>query len=227
MKIIAIGDTHGKDYWQTVVKENSFDKIVFIGDYFDSWDVSGRDQIDNFMQIMEFKKQNFNKVIILIGNHDYQYMKGAPHGERYSGYQSMFAKEIQDVLDHAFLHKFLQLTFAYRAVMFSHAGVTETWAKSHNLNLNQIHLLSEEINFLFRENQHIARFTAGENMDNTGDDVTQSPIWVRPNSLEIDHVKGLTHVVGHTRFKEVTKKDNLIFLDCLDKKKEFLTLNFD
>lgn len=39
MKIVAIGDIHGRDIWEDIVKkEHDADKIVFVGDYFDTRD---------------------------------------------------------------------------------------------------------------------------------------------------------------------------------------------
>jgi predicted phosphodiesterase len=39
MKLIALGDTHGRSKWKEIVeKENDADKIIFIGDYFDAKD---------------------------------------------------------------------------------------------------------------------------------------------------------------------------------------------
>ena len=48
MKIIAIGDIHGRSIWKNIVSANSYDKVVFLGDYFDSFDIHTLDQIDNF-----------------------------------------------------------------------------------------------------------------------------------------------------------------------------------
>ena len=78
MKIVALGDTHGRDMWKTIVKiEEDFDKLLFIGDYFDTRDdIDASTQIQNFKEILEFKKENPDKVILLIGNHDFHYLKG-------------------------------------------------------------------------------------------------------------------------------------------------------
>lgn len=74
MKIIALGDTHGRTVWKQIVKENGFDKIVFHGDYFDTHErISARQQKENFKGIIAFKKANMDKVILLMGNHDYHY----------------------------------------------------------------------------------------------------------------------------------------------------------
>lgn len=36
MKLIALGDTHGRTDWKEIVAETEFDKVIFIGDYFDT-----------------------------------------------------------------------------------------------------------------------------------------------------------------------------------------------
>jgi len=36
MRIIALGDTHGRTDWKQITARERFDKVVFIGDYFDT-----------------------------------------------------------------------------------------------------------------------------------------------------------------------------------------------
>jgi predicted MPP superfamily phosphohydrolase len=73
MNICAIGDIHGNPLWEKIVEKESdnSDLIVFLGDYFDSFSYSTVEQIHNFLKIIEFKKKNNDKVILLIGNHDW------------------------------------------------------------------------------------------------------------------------------------------------------------
>ena len=60
----------------------------------------------------------------------------------------------------------------------------------------------------------------------TGDDVTQSPIWVRPHSLLSDMIKDITCVVGHTPVRHISLKiPNLILTDCLGDTLEYLIIN--
>jgi hypothetical protein len=46
------------------------------------------------------------------------------------------------------------------------------------------------------------RFFLFNGMEMSGDDVTQSPIWVRPQSLNED-AYAATHVVGHTQQRQI------------------------
>ena len=57
-KNIYIGDIHGRDIWEEIVEEHKdADNIVFIGDYFDSFNIPGRVQLRNARDIVEFKKE--------------------------------------------------------------------------------------------------------------------------------------------------------------------------
>ena len=87
-KIIVIGDVHGESTWRKIVEKNmDADKIIFLGDYLDSFDKSPTEQITIFEEIMKLKKENKNKVVTLMGNHDFHYL--LIPGERYSGFQEI------------------------------------------------------------------------------------------------------------------------------------------
>jgi hypothetical protein len=221
MKIVALGDTHGRDLWKKIVKvEEDFDKFIFIGDYFDSREnIDASTQIQNFIEILQFKKDNPEKVILLIGNHDYHYLKGC--GETYSGYQQYAAMDINEVLQPALTSGHLQICHVYDEYIFSHAGLTNTWCENNEIDLYNI---EESVNVRFMKNMESFRFEYGENLDRSGDDVTQSPIWVRIPSLFRDMVKGFTYIIGHTTVKEMHMANNIIAIDCLSTSNEYLVI---
>lgn len=106
MKIITIGSIHGRDSWKEIVKQD-FDKVIFIGDYFDSFDIPFKDQLQNFQAIIAFKKQNPDRVVLLIGEHDYQYLRYSK--DRHYGYQEVFAypigDQLLDAIDNGYIEK--------------------------------------------------------------------------------------------------------------------------
>jgi hypothetical protein len=223
IKIVAIGDTHGRSQWKDIVKkEKDVDKIIFIGDYFDDKDgYSGEEQIQNFKDIVQFKRNNLDKVILLIGNHDFHYLKGV--NEEYSSYQFGYAKNINQVLQPAVDERLLQMCYKQDNNLFSHAGLTKTWCKNCGIDINN---LQESVNDLFKSDITKFKFTMGDNLSFGGNDVTQSPIWVRPQSLVKDMVDGIVCIVGHTQVKEVTvlNDNNLILIDCLGTTDEYLII---
>lgn len=222
MKIIALGDTHGRVLWKEIVaKEKDADKIVFIGDYFDThYDITVDQQIDNFKEILEFKKNNMDQVILLLGNHDFHYLKEAQ--EKYSGFNAFKFVDINEILQPAVNSGLVQMCFVHDKYVFTHAGVTKTWADSYNIKLDD---LENSINQLFAENKPAFRFEMGNNFDQSGNDVTQPPIWVRIPSLLIDAIDGVTYVVGHTTLKEMAMTERLIGIDTIGTTGEYLEIN--
>lgn len=222
MKIISIGDIHGRVLWKEIVaKEKDADKIVFIGDYFDThYDITVDQQIENFKEILEFKKNNMDQVVLLLGNHDFHYLKGAI--ETYSGFQAYKFYDINEILEPAVKSGLVQMCFVYDKYVFTHAGVTKTWSSLYKVNLDD---LENSINQLFIENIGAFSFSLGDNYSQTGDDITQTPIWVRIPSLYRDMIDGVTCVVGHTTLKELTITDNLIGIDTIGTTGEYLEIN--
>lgn len=207
MKVIAIGDVHGRSDWKRVAEKEieTCDKLVFIGDYFDSWDKSAQEQMENFNEIIELKKRYADKVVLLIGNHDFHYMTAA--NQTYSGFQAGASPAINQLLEHAYAEGLMQVCYRSGEVMFSHAGITKTWVKDNIGLVDNIGQLEFFVNELFKHKRSAFRFTPGESMNNYGDEICQTPIWVRPRALVMDAVFAdtITQVVGHTQQPEIAK----------------------
>jgi predicted phosphodiesterase len=222
MKIVALGDTHGRVIWKEIVeKEKDADMIVFIGDYFDTHHsgVSGNKQLVNFKEILEFKRANPNKVIMLTGNHDFHYMRGI--GENYSGYQAGYAIDFGEAIHDALSDDSLQMCWVHDKYVFTHAGVTKTWAWANEIDVNN---LAQSINDLFKFKPNKFKFTVGPRWDNYGDDITQTPIWVRPESLHNDILSDITCVVGHTTQESIKINNDIILIDTLGTSQEYLVI---
>lgn len=221
MKTLIIGDIHGRMKWKNIISNEIYDRIIFVGDYFDTHDkdYSTNRQIENFKEIIAFKKANMDKVVLLIGNHDYHYMDGII--EKYSGYQIRYSEEIGKELGQALSEDLLQMCFSFDDILVSHAGVTNTWCKNNDIDkLNVV----QSINDLFKTSPSSFSFAMGENYSQIGDDITQSPIWVRPRSLHQDQIEGYKQIVGHTqaRFLMVSETSPIICVDTLGTSGEYL-----
>ncbi len=224
MKICVIGDIHGRTIWEDIVKkEKDSDKIIFVGDYMDSHDsIGAQQQIDNFKNIIEYKKANPSKVILLFGNHDYHYLRTSKF--QYSGFQYTHKFDIQELLHKALDEDLMQMCFIHDNFIFTHAGVTKTWCLSNNIDISN--KIDNQINDLFKFKPNVFEFTAGEKMDMYGDDITQTPIWVRPHSLYKDKLDGFYHVVGHTTVNQIKfdPKFEIILIDSLGTSKQYLSI---
>ena len=219
MKICVIPDIHGKQVWKKIIKNVVADKYIFLGDYFDSFRESERQyQIANFYEIVDWCKEH--DVDLLIGNHEYHYLKGV--SDRYSGYNHFMAIDIKDALEDVIGQELLKPCVRYNDFVFVHAGITKTWCENNQIDMSNF---VDDINRRFQEERHIFRFSAGDEDNAYGDEICQSPLWVRPDSLEQDMIEGVTFVVGHTHFEGVNIKDNVIYTDVLDSVNQVLTID--
>jgi UDP-2,3-diacylglucosamine pyrophosphatase LpxH len=215
MRIIALGDTHGRDTWKKIIAKENFDKIVFIGDYLDSRDgISGETQLQNFIDILQYKRENIDKVVLLFGNHDFHYLPTSR--EPYSQYQHMFRDQFQNVLVEAIDERLLQMCYSHGNFLFSHAGFTKTWCKTKMGNPNPSgDSFVEGVNTLFLTDPNSFEFTPGESFSWTGDDITQTPIWVRPYSLVKDKIDRYLQIVGHTTVERIEVGHEIVPIDAI------------
>jgi hypothetical protein len=160
-----------------------------VGDYFDSFDLSFIRQYQNFKEICELARAD-KRIKLCLGNHDYHYL-GKVTGQRYSGYQQKHSYEIYQILEQNIdLLKVVYVTADN--YLISHAGVSAwfiKWMKRAGYNT------VEDINTAFAEDRNILNFNG---YNPFGDDITQSPIWIRPASLEKQPTPGYRQIVGHT-----------------------------
>ena len=223
-----MGDTHGRPKWKDIVtQEVDANKIIFIGDYFDARDggYSANRQIENFKDILAFKQANMDRVVLLTGNHDYHYILAMD--EQYSQYQDRYAKDISAVVEPAIAEGLLEMCYWDGKFLFTHAGLTKTWAEKWLGNTIISQPMVKAINDLLKYNPAAFKFAFGANGSYSGDDVTQSPIWVRTGSLLDDMVVDVICVVGHTQVKGVqitSRYPNLIMIDCLGTTYEYLAI---
>ena len=212
MKIAVISDIHQSDFWRKAVeKKDDYDKIIFLGDEFDSWKNDWPLQMEIANDIVDFKKANSDKVDLCWSNHAISYYLD----ERCSGHQSRYAWEIKE-----FYNKWKNLynvLYIYDNWLISHAGVSEKWMKSSG-----IEKLSE-INELFRENPDFFRWIGP---DGSGNNSNEGPLWIRPEALTGNCVQGFHQAAGHTEDLQprIVKKNNQIFVFCDTYDHNFLTV---
>lgn len=206
MKTIIIGDIHGRDAWKQIInQEQDADRIIFVGDYFDSFDVPGLVQIQNFQDIIEFKTTTDKEVVMMIGNHDYHYFPEI--GENgCSGYQVRMAPSIQHIIDTNRDH--LQMAYQFDDMLVTHAGVSSEWLDD-TFPMWDVDNLAMYLNDLFRfqplKVEYRSYKQVGDKIYGTsgyGDEIFQGPLWIRPRSLmkaNYDTLRTkIRQVVGHT-----------------------------
>jgi predicted phosphodiesterase len=227
MKTLVLGDTHGRDYWKGIVASENPDRVIFIGDYFDSFDNTAVEQMHNFKGIIDWKQSGQSEVIILIGNHDYHYMRGV--SQYYSGYQSGARPAIEQLLEDNKQH--LQMAYGMNGFIFTHAGVSYDWLKIHGYD-NESNLI-DWINDMWKYKPNVFGF-AGR--DPYGDSTISSPIWIRPYSLQKANRDTLRdqfiQVVGHTTQGKIDTEGKstggrYYYIDTLGTSGEYMVINND
>ena len=126
MKIRIIPDLHGETWWEDF-KDDNVDKFIFLGDYVDSYTISDKDIVDNLLKLIEFKKNNTEKVVLLYGNHEYNYCH--PYIGYCSGYRASYSLQLQEILkDNKDLFSVIyELETPSHDLLFSHAGLSKGW----------------------------------------------------------------------------------------------------
>jgi hypothetical protein len=232
MKTIVLGDTHGRSFWKLAVHQDKPDRVIFIGDYFDSFEISGLEQIHNFKEIIKYKEDNPQvEVVMLIGNHDHHYFPEVGYTGT-SGYQSGIAPNISQVIDENRHH--LQMAYSFDKYLFTHAGVSPVFMDEvFGENGWSKETIVEDLNELFKHKPKAFDFNG---LEPTGDNACQTPIWIRPRSLigvNKRHSKGLKNdyiqIVGHTQMKrlsiELSKQftgGKYYFIDTMETRGEYL-----
>ena len=234
MKTIVLGDTHGRSNWKLAVHQDKPDRVIFIGDYFDSFEILGVEQIANFKEIIQYKENNPQvEVVMLIGNHDYHYFPEVGYTGT-SGYQSKIAPSITQVIDENRYN--LQMAYGFGDYLFTHAGVSPIFMDQvFGENDWSIENIVVDLNEMFKYKPKAFDFNG---FDSTGDNTTQTPIWIRPRSLmsaNKKHKKSLKkdyiQIVGHTAMQKIdlTGSDKFTggryyFIDTMDTSGQYLVI---
>lgn len=208
MKIVVIGDIHGRFVWRNIIEQESFDIVVFLGDYVSHDKMSGNWQIANLKAILKFKENNPDKVILLRGNHDIQHI-GYSWAEC-SGLNGFVLDEMSK-MKNRFLDD-TQWIFKVGNVIFSHAGITKTWLLSIGLTESEINNINKI------KPSEIFGFIPDSPWDTIGTSTSQGVTWVRPNALIKDSIRNVIQIVGHTPveniYREESTENNSCFWFC-------------
>jgi hypothetical protein len=256
MKTLSIGDIHGRNTWKSILfgsvynydkwmlektngtlEENnytffnSFDKIIFVGDYVDSYDLGDIEIKKNLLDIIAFKKMLPDKVVLLIGNHDVQYFEKAHFC---SGFRHTMLWDLSTIFNNNIEH-FQMAYLAYgedkTKILWTHAGVTNGWFKTVKESL-----VGHRFELFFKDIENMPVDDVLNTMwqlrmaelfhsdsDSGGYEEFASPLWVRPRRLVSDAQEGYNQIVGHTfqetiRTEKTKSGDEITFIDCLEKK---------
>lgn len=210
MRIVVLGDTHGHDTWRSIADKETFDKIILLGDYLDSYTLQSEVIAENLKNIIAFKRELGDKCVLIYGNHDHSYF----NGERCSGYNWHGRISYMPLLNELHNDGLWKIVHIEDDIIFSHAGVSDYWMrkvcevdKPQDITFENIMATNAGLDLL--------DWNCLTGYDGYGDTISQSPIWIRPHSLLKSRVEGYRQVVGHTHLKSPTEIDGIYFNDMM------------
>jgi hypothetical protein len=226
MRLLIIPDVHGRDNFSNILDEDikNIDQVIFLGDYWDSFDLNYEQQLITFQKIVAYKQQHPDKVICEIGNHDIQYMRkyNPSLNAICTGHQQENSGKIASLFDN-YGHLFQMaygITKDDNYYLFTHAGVTNELYQ-YLLSISDYPDL--DISFLINKVW----------MDVFKEPKSDSYLWIRPtalrkDSLQFNHQKKLKVIqfVGHSPLDNmlIDLKNNIYFTDLDNSKPIFLTI---
>lgn len=214
-KVLICPDVHGRSFWHKA-KEliNDVDQVVFLGDYLDPYGHEGitfDTAIEEFQQILKFKEKYWDKVILLIGNHDAHYISTDFMDCSRLNYSKQ--QELHELYT-KHINKF-SLVFKYENTwLFSHAGVYTDWLNRNNLKLDDLLDFKTFLTNHFSKLEDLSYYRGGYN-------TTGSCVWADiRESLNNELILDYKQIVGHTQLSEKPYiTDNIT---CLDVRKCFI-----
>lgn len=227
---LILPDIHGRSFWRDACETiEKYDKVIFLGDYLDPYDfenISVRSAIDNFRLIIDFKKKNKEKVILLLGNHDMPYYSSTyfnfspwhcRHSVSYHNEISQIFEENKDLF---------QIAYDYNGILFTHAGVDYYWLtdvlESDSCNLPE---LTQRLNGLTESEEGLRKLYM-VSWSRGGWDIYASCIWCDvEDMMAVADKMDIRQVFGHTlqaydnldgeiEYGEPIEFDNNKMLDC-------------
>ena len=237
-KIAIIPDCHGRQFWKIVREhKDEFEKICFLGDYISPYSFEGitnKQAIEVLKEVVQFKKDNQDKVILLLGNHDFSLFNPdicecRTDYENWSWLNSFYKKNIK-LFDLCWETK-----VGDKRYFFSHAGVRKGWFDMW-VKDNWFKWDSDELppDFMFNNLLHAAyddyNQDAADKLEVSlrvysyfrgwGGEKNGSMIWAdireyaKGETLENDY-NDVVFVCGHTQLEnEPIIKDWVMDLDC-------------
>jgi hypothetical protein len=218
-KLLIIPDVHGRTFWKAALKSGDYEKVIFLGDYTDPYEIEGitnRDALKNFKSIIAFKEKNPEKVVLLLGNHDLHYY--SQHYYELTGgvrYDPISAVTLQRLFTkhQSFFQLAWETDWGGKHYLFSHAGITQSWLK---MNLNLIRKPdAKHLIYLLHSKEGLESLAQIGEM-RWGYYPCGSMVWADVEEMLVSNpIPSTCQIVGHTmQMDGPIITENLACLDC-------------
>lgn len=245
MKLLVIPDLHGKTCWKERINQNDWDKVIFLGDYVDAWSCKDDIMLNNLLDIIQFRKDNMNRVVLLLGNHDIQYLY-------FPNYQcSGFRPGIASSLHYIYKENkdLFQIAYQINDYLFTHAGISSKWYNKYIKDIEDIWSsfstdekgtsgsFADILNCVSHTSNDWILYEVGSMRGGLRGNLG-GPLWADKDETMEGIPKGFIQIVGHTPIPTGIKEYNKVmgttyedrsitYTDCLDTIQEYLLLNIE
>lgn len=218
MKHVIIGDLHGRDVWKEAPPSRD-GRIVFLGDYVDSFRFSDAEIKDNLLNMLAFKRANFKNVVLLIGNHDAQYLNYPLH--RCVGFRPNAAADLNKIF--SVNRDCFQFAYQSGNCLFTHAGLTNRWFNEFRVS-RPYQYYKKKDEALAPTLNRIDWQTRGSKLYapcryRSYEDSNGGPVWADYEATVQDALDGYHQFVGHTAMEQpmsyVWPGKSITYLDVL------------
>jgi predicted phosphodiesterase len=203
MKILVLGDVHGRSCWRDILAKENPDLTIFLGDFVTTHEgYTAEQQLTQLKAILELKEENPQKFIILRGNHDldglgYYWARCSPSA---AGVQAEMSKDMD--LGQWFLEESQWIhvrEIGGKKYIFAHAGVSVNWLTNIlKLNIDTPENLASALGSINNMEPSEKFGFTGDHWDCYGTHPDQSCTWIRPDTLCEYGPADYSQVVGHT-----------------------------
>lgn len=229
MSTIVVGDLHGDVNIANDILDRFWvqsEHIIFVGDYFDSFEFSREDQLSLINNLISAQKRDPDKIVLMAGNHELSYLYP---GMRCSGYSMAFQSQLDHTVDlKAYLRDNLKSFVFVNDWLITHAGVSLEWIPHNYREMDILDFLA-----LAEKSENQMMFQIGEARG--GFDLCGGPFWC-DFWKEFKSIPNVKQVFGHTSWRPekldldnvgILKLENNYNIDCLRHHREVLKINSD
>jgi hypothetical protein len=197
-EILIVPDIHGRNFWKPALDYKG--TVIFLGDYTDPYPQEGYTQeiaYQYLLQIVDFKRQNPDRVTLLVGNHELHY-----YNKRYAAgrFDREYYAKYNGILTGEETAGLFQLCRQIENYLFIHAGLTKKWYDNHYSEFSTLgDTLEEQLNNLFRTKP--GAFDEAS-IYRGGFHETGSPLWADLSEFvdETEHFdNSIRQIIGHTQ----------------------------
>ena len=195
-----------------------YERVVFLGDYLDPYPderISVDDAIETFKDIINLKKHNMEKVILLLGNHDMPYFSKRYFSlSRYHcRHSNLRHNEISDMFSEN--RELFKVAHCEGDVLFTHAGCLDGWLREASLECDTAKGIEEELNKMLDTDNGIEALFMTSYLRG-GYDMFGSCIWADIREFaKNDSEFPLKQVFGHTVQAYIKRDGSIVFGDMV------------